>query len=214
MPAPDPANLRQRLRRERRALPQAVRRLADEAITRRLATATWLLNKGRVACYLAADGEPDLDPLIQRVVARGQRLFLPVLAPQRRLRFARFRSGQRLARNRFGMPEPVVAARDLLPAAALDLVLMPLVGFDASGNRLGMGAGYYDRALALRKRTPVARPLLVGVAYSCQCVQQLPAEPWDVPLDGVVTEVGVRWFKLPRAAVACSNSPPSLRQNS
>ena len=108
--------------------------------------------------------------------------------------FARYDPGLSLARNRFGIAEP---ARDAPTVAArfLDAVLLPLVAFDAAGTRLGSGAGYYDRCFAYRaaRRTWHA-PLLVGVAFASQEVAALQRQPWDVPLDAVVTEQGLRRF--------------------
>lgn len=109
--------------------------------------------------------------------------------PSDTLRFARWHDGARLHRNRFHIPEPRRQAR--LSARALNVVLLPLTGFDASGNRLGMGGGFYDRTLAFKRRHRKARPLLVGVAHACQQVSTLPAEIWDVPLAMIVTDRGV-----------------------
>ena len=75
-------------------------------------------------------------------------------------------------------------------------MLVPLVGFDGAGNRLGMGAGYYDRTFAFRHaRRHWRGPRLIGVAYDCQEVDAIDDRAWDVPLDGVVTESGVRMFE-------------------
>ena len=108
------------------------------------------------------------------------------------MHFARWNGDpQRLKANRFGILEPMVDSREWLDAAQLDVILLPLVAFDRRGHRLGSGAGYYDRALALRAGRP-APPLLVGLAHSCQEVQLIPAEPWDIPMDAVATERGYR----------------------
>ena len=73
---------------------------------------------------------------------------------------------------------------------------MPLVGFDHQGYRLGMGGGYYDATLAyMRHRRSWRKPRLVGIAYECQRVEKLPHDPWDMPLDAVVTEDGVIEFR-------------------
>jgi len=78
------------------------------------------------------------------------------------------------------------------PLAALDIALVPLVAFDDYGRRLGMGGGYYDRTFAyLRHREHWRRPKLIGVAFEFQRVAELPAQPWDVPLDGIITEKGL-----------------------
>lgn len=100
------------------------------------------------------------------------------------MNFRRYRLGDRLTRNAFGITEPCAyAAR--ARAQTLDVVFMPLVGFDDYGNRLGMGGGFYDRAFAkLRGR----KPLRIGLAHSCQKVPKLARQSWDVPLHGIGTE--------------------------
>lgn len=94
--------------------------------------------------------------------------------------------------NRFGIPEPDRNAKRL-PSRLLSVVLLPLVGFDSDGNRLGMGGGFYDRTFGYAIHSSARRPRLIGVAYECQrSADGLPRRPWDVPLDGVVTEAGLR----------------------
>jgi 5-formyltetrahydrofolate cyclo-ligase len=92
-----------------------------------------------------------------------------------------------MRRGAFGIAEPMGGRA--VPARALDLVFMPLVGFDRAGHRIGMGRGFYDRHFAHRARPRQwRRPLLVGIAYDVQCVAALAAATHDVPLDAIVTE--------------------------
>jgi 5-formyltetrahydrofolate cyclo-ligase len=147
-----------------------------------------------VAAYVAADGELDLSHLFRRLDHRGRQLFLPVLRPHPRLKlwFVRHRAGEPMIRNRFGIPEPSLSHRHIRLPWALDLILLPLVGFDAECHRLGMGGGFYDRTLAyLRHRRVWHRPLLVGVAHECQRLRDIWQRPWDVPLNAVITEQGI-----------------------
>ena len=75
---------------------------------------------------------------------------------------------------------------------------MPLVGFDLNGYRLGMGGGFYDTSLAyLRRRSAWKKPFLMGIAYECQKVETLPRDPWDIPLDAVLTEKKLYRFTAP-----------------
>jgi 5-formyltetrahydrofolate cyclo-ligase len=99
----------------------------------------------------------------------------------------RYRSDARLLDNRYGIPEPSIQEQQL-PAWAMQVVLMPLVGFDRTGNRLGMGGGFYDRTFAFKRNRIHARPLLIGLAHSVQEVAALPTESWDMPLDLIATE--------------------------
>lgn len=186
--------LRQTLRRTRRALQGAERAWREAAILEALRRHPAFRRARKIALFWAADGEVDLRPLALLAHPR-QTLHLPILVRGSRLRFARWGIGQPMRLNRFRIPEPRHRVIDLLPARELDLILMPLVGFDDAGNRLGMGGGFYDRTLAFRHaRRRWRRPLLIGVAFGLQRCPTLPAEAWDVPLDGIVTEDGVRLF--------------------
>lgn len=137
-----------------------------------------------VGTYHAVGAE--IDPAgIPRLA--GQRFYLPVVTGNY-MRFAAD-DAPRMARNRFGIPEPIQTRR--MPPGILDLVIVPLMGFDCACNRLGTGGGFYDRSFAYRLNRPHAGPRLVGLAFDCQQVAELPVAEWDVPLDMVVTESGV-----------------------
>jgi 5-formyltetrahydrofolate cyclo-ligase len=190
----DKSDLRQKLRARRRALSadeqhQAARRLAVNLTGTRL-----FLTSRRVACYLPNDGEIDSALVIKNIRRLRKILYLPVLSrlSHDRLWFAEAGPKTKLVPNRFGIPEPVVKSRDLMRAQELDLILMPLVGFDDKGNRLGMGGGFYDRSLEfLRHRNHWRKPHLLGIAYDFQRVNGLAADPWDIPLQGVITDQAV-----------------------
>ncbi|HEX7045434.1 MAG TPA: 5-formyltetrahydrofolate cyclo-ligase [Burkholderiales bacterium] len=188
------AELRKTMRARRASLAPALQRAAAKRVLAQLVRTPEFRASRRIACYLPDDGEIDTRPLIERIWRAGKEAYLPVLAwaPRRRLWFARFTPGTELVRNRLGIPEPHVAPRERVPAARLDLILLPLVAFDPSGNRLGRGAGFYDRSLAfLRGRRFLRRPHLLGLAHEFQRVPAVPADPWDVVLDGVVTDCAV-----------------------
>lgn len=183
--------LRSTLRAARRALTEHERRQCAEDCARRLLNHPAFRNARRIAAYLPADGELDTQPLIERAWAMGKRVYLPVLLPQgeNRLWFARYTPDTRLVRNRFGIPEPERGAHTRIAPLAIDLVLTPLVAFDAQGHRLGMGGGYYDRSFAyLLRHSRWSRPRLIGVAYEFQRQDRLPAQAWDVPLHAVATD--------------------------
>jgi len=133
-------------------------------------------------------GEVDCTWIIREAKMRKMRVFVPVLF-HRKLIFAPLEKHTKFTRNRFGVAEPAVHNSMLVSARNLDAVIVPLLGFDKDANRIGMGGGFYDRSFAFRKyRHKWQHPLLIGVAYSFQQVESLPTEPWDVPLDVVVTE--------------------------
>lgn len=188
MPVDQRSRLRQSLRRQRRQLTDLQQRTAARHLDQHL-TGLQLLSRHRdIAFYLASDGEIDPLPFLQRALRMGKRCYLPVLGRGKRLRFVRYRRGDPLIRNRFGIPEPSPSAPQC-PPWGLGVVLMPLVGFDRSGARLGMGGGFYDRSFAYTRRTPAMRcPRLIGLAHSCQEVEQLEVESWDIPLTEIVTD--------------------------
>ncbi|MBF7053705.1 5-formyltetrahydrofolate cyclo-ligase [Halomonas sp. KAO] len=186
--------LRQQLRRRRRALSAEQRRLASEHLCRRLRRLPEVQRARRVALYLPNDGEIDPTPLIGWLRQRGARVYLPVLKPlsHNLLWFVHYHANTPMIRNRFGIAEPATRhgahrARRM-PAWTLDLILLPLVGFDDAGQRMGMGGGFYDRTLAFTRR-PGPRPRLIGLAHDCQRVDSLPVASWDVPLDAIASDV-------------------------
>jgi 5-formyltetrahydrofolate cyclo-ligase len=183
--------IRRALRARRRALPAWERRRRDAALARQLTRHPVFLRSRHIALYLANDGEVDLGAVAREARARGKRVYLPVLSPtfHNRLWFAPYGESSPMVRNCFGILEPKVRWRATRPLWSLDLALVPLVGFDRQGNRLGMGGGFYDRSLAyLCRRSAWRKPQLVGVAYAFQECEQVAAEPWDVPLAAVVTD--------------------------
>jgi 5-formyltetrahydrofolate cyclo-ligase len=187
--------LRRRIRRERRAVRGEHRSAAERAISRRIQTLGVYHQARSVAVYLAFDGEPSMQRVVDAALRHGKQVYAPVLL-RSGMRFARFGARPSLGRNFFGIDEP--APDSLLDARFLDLVLTPLVAFDRQGVRLGMGRGYYDRAFHfLRHRNHWSRPKLVGVGFSVQCVDQLERQAWDIPLWGAVTERETHRFAVP-----------------
>lgn len=187
------SELRRNLRARRVRLTPEEQRAAAAGLARRVSATHAFQTSRRIACYFPNDGEIDPTPLMQTIWSRRKVCYLPVLSrlSHDRLWFAPVWPDTAFAPNKFGIPEPLAPARSFVRAAQLDLILAPLVGFDVQGNRLGMGGGYYDRSLAfLRGRRRWRKPRLLGVAHECQRVDKLVANPWDIPLDGVITDRG------------------------
>ena len=186
---------RRRLRELRRSLPPEERDRAERAIARRIARLGVLRPGRRVAVYLGVRGEVLLDRVIRDAQRRRVHLYAPRVVNLRRrsMIFLPLRPDRALVRNSFGLLEPPVTVGRRIAPSRLDVVLMPLVGFDASGQRLGMGAGLYDRAF--RHRVDGGRrwrrPKLIGIAFACQRVPAIEHSSWDVALDLIVTETGV-----------------------
>jgi 5-formyltetrahydrofolate cyclo-ligase len=185
------ARLRTQLRAQRRALSPAARARAAQLVARQIDRKLGLRAADRVALYCSLRDELDSAPLFALARRRGWRIYVPRIERARHGRRMRFvEAGGRERLNRLGIREPL--ASRTIGARWLDLVLVPLVGFDAHGMRLGMGAGFYDRAFAYRRwRRAWRGPRLIGVAYSFQQVPRIHPAAHDVRLDAVVTEKGV-----------------------
>lgn len=197
-PGPDRQQIRNRIRQLRRDLTPHEQHIASLDMSHQLAHSRLFKNSQHIAFYLANDGEMDVSPLIELAWSMNKTCYLPVLGLRnsRKMWFIPYHPGSQLVNNRFGIPEPLHRRQDrLLKAQFLDLILMPLVAFDANGNRLGMGGGFYDRTLQfLLKRNHWRKPHLVGTAYDFQEVTSLPNENWDVPLQGIATETRFQRF--------------------
>ncbi len=196
-PNPPPslkAQLRQHLLAKRRALTPKRRQSLDALICGQvLQTLTESSHPNQaVAMFQAHGGEPDLEPVMQTLLDSGREVYLPVLAGQA-LSFHRFHRDCQMAPNRFGILEPV--DQPSIEVADLDWILMPLVGFGADGTRLGMGGGFYDRTLADVSSQPSRQPIKAGVSYAMQQTDAVPSEPWDVPMDVIISDRGALWVK-------------------
>ncbi len=185
--------LRRDLLERRNAMSATEARTAAEEVAGHVAASSEFRSAGRVAGYIALEHELDPAPLVRAALAAGKAVYLPRVLDSARMEFTRWQAGEPLHANRFGIPEPAADPDRVLAPEDLDLVLVPLLGFDGRGNRLGFGAGFYDRAFAFRRQAR-ARPLLCGCAYAWQETGPLVAADWDVPLDAVATERGLKHF--------------------
>jgi 5-formyltetrahydrofolate cyclo-ligase len=183
------------LRKARRALTPSQQRQAARGLYRQLAQHPLFRRAKHISLYLPTDGEIDPRLLLRAAQQRGKVTYLPVLSawPRTRMVFQRIRPGGKLKPNRFRILEPRANLASQRKVWTLDLVLLPLVGFDDVGGRLGMGGGFYDRSLAyLARRKSWRKPTLLGLAHECQKVERLAQASWDVPLQGTVTDRG--WY--------------------
>lgn len=178
--------IRQHIRQLRRALtPEQQASFAALGANRMMAYPPVTLAR-TVALFLSFDGELDTRPLIELLWRAGKRVYLPVLHPfsPGNLLFLHYHPQSELVINRLKIHEPKLDVRDVLPLSQLDVLITPLVAFDALGQRLGMGGGFYDRTLQNWRQYPL-QP--VGYAHDCQQVDVLPTEQWDIPLPAVIT---------------------------
>lgn len=184
-------SLRRHLRQLRKDISPRAQRAARIAALGRIHRNPNFRRALHIAGYFGSRGEIDPMPLLEQASRMGKHCYLPVLHPFKpgRLWFCLWQPGDTLIPNRFGIPEPRSRGSRMIAAHRLDLVIVPLLGFDADCNRLGMGGGYYDRSFAFAHRNHNARrPFMLGLAYEWQRVDHLPVQPWDVPLDAVVTD--------------------------
>jgi 5-formyltetrahydrofolate cyclo-ligase len=188
---------RRTLRSARRALSPAERSAASLRACGHLLAHPWYRRARSIALYHPVGSEADSSALFVAAGLDAKQIFLPsILYRGSRLLFVRLRPGARFTHSRHGIPQPRPArSGDLAAKGRLDLVLVPLLGFDAKGNRLGSGAGYYDRSFDFRRFSSRNRPRLVGLAFACQQTNNLKPAAWDIPLDAVATEDGLTVFR-------------------
>lgn len=180
--------LRQMLRRRRNALDADRQAQAAAGLAAQLQSLPVFARSRRVAFYLANDGEIDPGRALDWRLTRGGRCYAPVIvAGEKKLRFAEITAHTRFYRNRFGIAEPRVPAGQLLEGSELDLALLPLVGFDRHGNRIGMGGGFYDATFGGAACGGDA-PELIGLAHESQRLDLIDADHWDIPVSAVVTD--------------------------
>lgn len=178
--------IRQNLRRVRSKLNPSFQRSASNEVCKRIKRLKAFRYAKKIALYHAINGEINLDSIWTSAPYQGKFCFFPVLKEDRSLDFLPATPATAKTDNQFGIPEPDVCQSEAIPTETLDIIFMPLVAFDKAGNRLGMGAGYYDRTLA-----EVKGPLLIGVAYEFQKLDTIKTHEFDVPLDVIITNKSI-----------------------
>lgn len=181
-------HIRQVIRQQRRALSDAHQRRAATDLLEHIKQSETITQAQHIALYLANDGELDTQPVMEWLWQQGKSVYLPVLHPfsKGNLLFLRYTPTTAMTTNRYQIKEPVLDIRLVMPVAELDVICTPLVAFDNTGQRLGMGGGYYDRTLT-RWHQQQLGPRPLGLAHDCQQVETLPFEAWDVPLPEIIT---------------------------
>ena len=142
-----------------------------------------------ISGFLPIRSEMDLRPLMAGLRGRGARICVPVILDKQQIVFRELVPGAPLVDCGFGTMAPGPEAEVLDP----DIMLVPLSAFDARGQRIGYGGGYYDRAIA-RLHALGRRPQLIGIAFDCQEVASVPTEPHDIGLQALLSESGLRIF--------------------
>ncbi|MBD2797620.1 5-formyltetrahydrofolate cyclo-ligase [Xenorhabdus sp. 18] len=191
-------SLRQSIRKKNRQRRQNLSREQQQQFARQAVKQVMAHPKiqqaDNIALYLSFDGELDTRPLIQQLWQQNKQVYLPILHPFSRnhLLFLRYCPDTPLVRNCFHIEEPQLDVRQVLPISELDIMFIPLVAFDGTGQRLGMGGGFYDRTLAKWQQQHFYP---IGLAHDFQLVEKLPSASWDIPLPEIITPEKVwRWI--------------------
>jgi 5-formyltetrahydrofolate cyclo-ligase len=183
-------SLRDTLKAKRSELNTEFKQQAAASITKCIQSLEVYKEAKHIALYQAFRGEVDLTPLWHASINLEKTCYFPTLNEDKTLSFIPASHDTLWFKNKYGILEPDVGEPDLIDIGDLDILFAPLLGFDANGNRLGMGAGYYDRTLA-----GVKPQLLAGIAYDFQKIATLHPNDWDVPLDLTITERKIYWSK-------------------
>lgn len=182
------SQIRKTVRAKRNALSSLAQTIAAQDIVEQIQKLPQFQSAQNIALYLSADGELDTHPLIELCWSRNKNVYLPVLHPfsAGHLLFIHYTHETKMVENRFNIQEPQLDKTKVLPINQLDIIFTPLVAFDSTGQRLGMGGGYYDCSLEKWYKTGKGA-LPIGIAHDCQQVNMIPSEKWDIPLPTIVT---------------------------
>lgn len=179
---------RKKLQQQRAKISFSDQKKISAIITEQLIHHPLFLQSQTIASYIAIQQEIDPSALIQKAWQNKQNCYLPLLQKSQ-LIFCEYQPHTLLKKNHFNIPEPPLSSNACIAVEDIDLVLVPLVGFTEKGQRLGMGAGFYDRSFAFLLNSPrPTRPFLLGLAYEWQKLASFTEKSWDVPLNAVITE--------------------------
>lgn len=167
--------IRQTCRLKRRMLSETIQKKISQQVCLHIQKLEIYQHAKHIALYQAIEGEIDLTNIWTHAIQNEKQCYMPVMHQDKTLTFVQ------------ATPEDSTHTQ-MISLNQLDLMIMPLVAFDNYGTRLGRGAGYYDRTLANHRPN-----CLLGVAYAFQRQHKLIREPWDIPMDGIVTEEGIHW---------------------
>jgi 5-formyltetrahydrofolate cyclo-ligase len=186
--------IKQALRKTHYEIRKKISQSFQHSASRKICTTIKALDQYRyakkIALYFSKNNEVDLNIICQSALLHGKICCFPAIDDDFSLSFLPATPASLFADNRYGIKEPLVERKQALALETLDIMFLPLVAFDGFGTRLGMGAGCYDRTL--EEKRPA---LLVGVAYDIQKVLFIHKEPWDIPMDVIITERSTYWIK-------------------
>lgn len=181
--------VRQELISTRKNLPSSTIKHSARQLARYIESFQSYKNAKSIATYLPVNGEADPSQIIHSAWLDGKSVYLPVIEGERLL-FAPYCSNSKLVTGKYRIPIPEHSPAERLSPKELDLVIVPLVAFDHKLNRVGMGGGFYDKTFSFRQNN-TEKPSLIGIAHDLQRVTTIEAQPWDIPMDGVISEKAV-----------------------
>lgn len=194
-PKISPKELRKLLRSRRRSLTNLQQQLAAKNLYKQIVTSSLFKKSKHIGFYLANDGEIDPHVLLKIAKKYKKHIYLPVLKqwPKYAMVFQHIKPSTRWTFNQYKIKQPVYDKTLVSHPLKLDLILMPLVGFDGEGGRLGMGGGFYDRYFSyLSRMNSWRKPYLLGLAHECQKIEKLHLNSWDIKAMAVVTDK--QWY--------------------
>lgn len=182
------SSIRESIKNTRSKVSEAYQKIASHQVCSRIIGLDCYRHAKYVAVYQAVHGEIDLTELWHIATKENKTCYFPVLNDDLTLSFLPAAPNTPFKKNKFDIPEPFINKKLEVPVEQLDLIVLPVVAFDVKCTRLGMGSGYYDRTLKNK-----SNPVLIGAAYQFQRTNTIEAEPWDVPLDAMVTQRAIYW---------------------
>lgn len=181
--------LRAQLKQVRASISPQAREAAAKQVSTHLLAQPEVQKAQHIGAYFSVHNELPTAFILQQLIAQRKHLALPVLHPfsAGNLLFLNYHADTQLRPNAFNIPEPELNVQQVVPLSHLQILLVPLLGFDAQGNRMGMGGGYYDRTLAGWAQGRYPNLLPIGIAFAEQQVEQIPTQSWDIPLPMIIT---------------------------
>lgn len=183
-------SLRKAFRDKRLSLSSEQQMTAAQGLVKQYRQNALFQGAENIALYLSFNGEINTQPLIDYLWSLNRQVFVPILHPfcKGHLLLQKFTHDTKMRENHFGILEPMLDVQRVCPVEKLDILFTPLVAFDLSGNRLGMGGGFYDRTLSGVKNIDKQRqPMVIGLAHELQKSAALPTEVWDIGLPYILT---------------------------
>ncbi|GAA4359734.1 5-formyltetrahydrofolate cyclo-ligase [Kangiella marina] len=179
--------IRTRIKHDRQNLTSPFMQRSAIALMGHVSKAELIENHDNIAFYLPIAGEISCLPIIEYALSLGKKCYVPKIRSGRKrsMWFLPYTGRDSVEKGKYGILEPVASSSKAIAPSELSLVFMPLVAFDGTGNRLGMGGGYYDTVFS--DMPTDKRPLLIGLAYNLQKISKVPTEQWDLKMDGVIT---------------------------